>query len=102
MDTDSPVVRQELSRWGHWYIDTTELDGFRLDAVKHISASFYKEWLADMRAYSGRELFAVGEYWHRDINVLLGYLQEVDFSMSLFDVPLHQHFHDISRGNGAV
>ena len=100
VDTDSPAVREELSRWGHWYIDATELDGFRLDAVKHISASFYKAWLADMRAYAGRELFAVGEYWHRDINVLLGYLQEVDFGMSLFDVPLHQHFHEISRGNG--
>lgn len=100
VDTDNPTVREELSRWGHWYIDTTELDGFRLDAVKHISASFYKAWLADMRAYAGRELFAVGEYWHQDVNVLLDYLGKVDFSMSLFDVPLHQHFHEISRGNG--
>lgn len=48
----------------------------------------------------GRELFAVGEYWHQDVNVLLDYLGKVDFSMSLFDVPLHQHFHEISRGNG--
>lgn len=53
-----------------------------------------------MRAYAGRELFAVGEYWHQDVNVLLDYLGKVDFSMSLFDVPLHQHFHEISRGNG--
>ncbi len=101
VDMSSAAVRGELSRWGRWYIDTTGLDGFRLDAVKHISASFYRGWLSDMRAYAGRELFAVGEYWHSDANVLLGYLNEVNREMSLFDVPLHIHFHEISRGNGS-
>ena len=100
VDTDNPTVREEREPLGALVHRHHGVDGFRLDAVKHISASFYKAWLADMRAYAGRELFAVGEYWHQDVNVLLDYLGKVDFSMSLFDVPLHQHFHEISRGNG--
>lgn len=98
VDVGSPEVLAELRRWGHWYADTTGCDGFRLDAVKHISASFYREWLAEMRAYTGREMFAVGEYWHYDVGALLWYLDQVDHSMSLFDVPLHHHLKEASCG----
>ena len=38
-------VTAELKYWGKWFIETTGVDSFRLDAVKHISANFYKEWL---------------------------------------------------------
>lgn len=100
VDTDNPAVRKELSNWGHWYIDITGLDGFRLDAVKHIGASFYRDWLKDMRTYAQRELFAVGEYWQDDPLVLKSYLESVEGEMSLFDVPLHAHFNQISHGNG--
>src|SRR6185437_2726356 len=41
----NPAVREELARWGKWYLETTGLDGFRLDAVKHMSVRFYNEWL---------------------------------------------------------
>jgi glycosidase len=30
---------------GKWYFDQTDFDGVRLDALKHISFDFYKEWL---------------------------------------------------------
>ena len=39
LDFQNEEVRAELTRWGQWYLDTTGVDGFRLDAVKHISAS---------------------------------------------------------------
>lgn len=100
VDMGSPDVVAELRRWGHWYADTTCVDGFRLDAVKHISAAFYRDWLPDLRAYTGRELFTVGEYWHDDVNVLLDYLQKVQCDMSLFDVPLHQHLREASNSGG--
>ena len=35
--------------WGKWYLETTEVDGFRLDAVKHIDANFYKNWIQKLR-----------------------------------------------------
>lgn len=42
VDVNDPLVRTELCLWGAWYADTTGCDGFRLDAVKHISAAFYR------------------------------------------------------------
>ena len=62
LDFSNHRVVSELKRWGEWYLDTTHIDGFRLDAVKHINASFYQEWLYHMRQYTHQELFTVGEY----------------------------------------
>ena len=84
-----PEVRQELLRWGKWYFQTAKLDGVRLDAVKHISYAFFIWWLRSMRRDLCREFFAVGEYWHSDVNVLQAYLEHSLRCMSLFDVSLH-------------
>lgn len=100
VDFASPAVLEEMRRWGHWLVDTTGVEGFRLDAVKHISAAFYRDWLREIRCYTGKELFAVGEYWHHDVHVLHRYLTRVDDAMCLFDVPLHGRFREISIANG--
>ncbi len=100
VDMQSEKVRGELQRWGRWYSDTTHCDGFRLDAVKHISASFYRNWLCKLRAETGKELFAVGEYWQADVAALNAYLDQVQECMSLFDVPLHFHLRDAACSAG--
>lgn len=100
VDVCRPEVREELIRWGNWYADLTGCGGFRLDAVKHISASFYRDWLAALRAHAGRELFAVGEYWRPEIDALLRYLDSVENAMSLFDVPLHFHLREAAGSGG--
>ena len=101
IDLNNLDVVNELTSWGKWYVDFADLDGFRLDAVKHIRADFYKNWLNEMRTtYTDKNLFAVGEYWSRDINKLNHYLETVDNAMSLFDVPLHYNFLDASNSNG--
>lgn len=101
IDFDQAKVTEELTAWGKWFLTLTGVDGMRLDAVKHIKADFYKDWLPVMRAHTGKELFAVGEYWHADLQVLEHYLQEVNGEMSLFDVPLHYHFHEASIDGGS-
>ena len=96
-----PAVSAELDRWGHWYVETTGVDGLRLDALKHVGADFFARWLPELRRATGRALPAVGEYWSRDVAELEGYLEAVPF-MSLFDVPLHFHLHAASTSNGDV
>lgn len=97
IDFSVEKVVDELNRWGKWYLDMTHLDGLRLDAVKHIQASFYKHWIDNMRHYTQKKLFIVGEYWHGDVQHLIHYLKEVDYEMSLFDVPLHYRFYEASQ-----
>ena len=97
VDMGNPVVIQETKNWLNWYIETTGIDGLRLDAVKHISFSFYKDILNYIRKEKNQELPAVGEYWSGDIGRLLYYLDSVDNEMSLFDVALHYRFFDASQ-----
>ena len=100
LDMSNPEVAAELKRWGTWYLDTVGMDGFRLDAVKHIRFSFFQDWLGELRRTSGKKLFSVGEYWSPELPRLLHYLDACGGCMRLFDVPLHFNFHAASYGNG--
>ncbi len=100
LDMDSPYVVEELKRWGKWYIRETHIDGFRLDAIKHIRFDFFKEWLSEMRKSSSKDLFAVGEYWTWDVGRLRYYLDRCGHSMKLFDAPLHYNFQAASNSWG--
>ena len=97
IDFQNEEVREELLKWGKWYIETTDVDGFRLDAVKHINADFYEQWLKELRKDMKEELFAVGEYWSGDVSKLHRYITETNGETSLFDVPLHYNFYNASR-----
>lgn len=101
LDLDNEEVKAELDRFGKWYLDTTKVDGFRLDAVKHMNAAFYRDWIRAMRTYTGKDMFAVGEYWSPDLNKLKNYISQTEGVMSLFDVPLHFRFFEISHGNAS-
>lgn len=92
LDMEHPEVRDELKRWGEWYVDTTEVDGFRFDAVKHVKAGFFPEWLDHCRKHAGRDLFAVGEYWSYEIEALHHFISVTGGDVTLFDAPLHYNF----------
>ncbi len=94
----NPFVREELNYWGKWYHDLTGFDGVRLDAVKHISPDFYKEWLTLLRSNTGKDIFAVGEYWAPGyLNLLEAYIDSTEGCMSLFDSSLQNNLHNASK-----
>lgn len=97
IDFTNEEVVKECTNWGKWYLETTKVDGFRLDAVKHIPAFFYKDWIQKLREETGKELFTVGEYWSGDIAKLHRYITETEGKISLFDIPLHYHFDTASK-----
>jgi len=105
LDFSVDQVRGEVYYWGKWYLDNFPIDGFRIDAVKHIRSYFFKFWLDEMRAHvassSGKSLFAVGEYWSYDLSRLLRYISDSEGSMSLFDAPLHYNFYQASKMGAA-
>lgn len=101
IDMNHPEVRTELARWGRWVVGFTGVDGFRLDAIKHIQYSFFREWLNYMRNRVKKDLFAVGEFWEYDVSKLHHYIQHTDGLMSLFDAPLHHNFYKASLEGGS-
>ncbi len=93
VDFGRPEVREELVKWGAWLLETTKARGLRIDAAKHMSNLFIKDWLARVRETRGeQEIFAVGEYWSGSVEALEGYLEATEDALRLFDVPLHYRF----------
>lgn len=92
LDINNPDVQKELFYWGEWYLDTTGVDGFRFDAVKHVKSDFFTKWLNHVRQYVGRELFAVGEYWSGESESLKRFIEQTESNIMLFDVVLHYNF----------
>src|SRR5688572_3795573 len=92
----NPHVREELKRWGQWYMETTGVDGLRLDALKHIHFSFFNEWLDHLRGHFNRNFITIGEYWRNSVEPLLTYIEKTEGRMQLFDSPLHFNFHEAS------
>lgn len=97
IDLNHPEVINELNRWGTWVSDELDLDGMRFDAVKHMEDAFIKQFLESVRAKRGKEYFAVAEYWKGDFDTLENYLKALDFSINLFDVPLHYKMYQASQ-----
>lgn len=97
----NPAVREELKRWGEWFMKEVPFDGVRLDAVKHITPKFYNEWLDYMRTIKPG-MFAVGEYWAPgELHLLLRYIDATEGRMSLFDSSLHKNFHEASNSGNS-
>lgn len=97
IDLDHPDVVDELNRWGVWVARELKLDGMRLDAIKHMSARFIKQFLEAVRTDCGKQFYAVGEYWQDNKATLDEYLDHVGYESDLFDVPLHYNFYLASQ-----
>lgn len=94
IDYRNEAVKQELKNWGHWYYETTKIDGFRLDAVKHISSEFVSEWIDDMKDTCKRDFFIVAENWNIvDVAELEQYIEITGGRTQLFDSLLHHNFY---------
>ena len=97
LDLKHPEVISELNKWGLWVANELNLDGVRMDAIKHMDAQFTKQFLETLRAKRGKQFFAVGEYWNGDFETLQKYLEFVNYEIALFDVPLHYKMFQASQ-----
>ncbi len=97
IDLDHPDVVKELNHWGIWVSKELNLDGMRLDAIKHMKDLFVKQFLEAVRAERGDDFYAVGEYWNGNLDTLDNYLKTLNNSIDLFDVPLHYNLFQASQ-----
>lgn len=89
IDLNHPEVVTELNHWGVWVSNELQLDGMRLDAIKHMDENFIKQFLDAVRADKGDNYYMVGEYWKGDVELLKSYLEVMECKIDLFDVPFH-------------
>ncbi len=103
IDFDRWGVKEEIKKWGEWITKEIGLDGFRIDAVKHISSEYIREWLGHVRAKTGKKLFAVGEHLTEDsTSKLHTFITKISSEgeypqdICLFDFPLRTKFRNAS------
>ncbi|OKO93224.1 Alpha-amylase [Penicillium subrubescens] len=73
----------------------------RINAAKHFSAAFQKQFVDHLRNTVGADYFIVGEYWRGHVRHLLNYLKVMEYGVSLFDVPLLGRFAVTSKTEGS-
>ena len=100
IDHSHPEVKEEIFKWVDWFMDQTGVDGFRYDALKHISDEFIYELSNHVMEKKKDDFYLFGEYWQYDEGQIDGYLDDTDWKIDLFDVPLHFHFQEASKSNG--
>ncbi|GAB6989962.1 alpha-amylase [Paenibacillus pini] len=98
IDYNNPLVREEMISWGKWLVNTLSCDGFRLDAIKHIDHNFVQEFAQAMYEELGDKFYIVGEFWNADLGDCLAYLDAVENSIDIFDVPLHYRLQAAAQG----
>jgi alpha-amylase len=99
LDFDNTDVKNHLKEYGVWLTNELNLDGYRIDAMKHIKWDWQKEWLDHVKASTDKKLFAFGEHLGglEDTKELLG---KNNWELSAFDFPLFFNLRKASTYNG--
>lgn len=99
IDYDQDEVKEEVIKWAKWFVKETGVDGFRLDAVKHIHEGFIHQLVTELREAFGDDFFVVAEYWNNEFDYLEGYLEDQQYDFDLFDVMFHYRLSDASKSD---
>lgn len=101
IDHDYPEVREEIFKRVDRFIDQTKVDGFRYDALKHISDRFIYDLSKHIMEKQKDNFYLFGEYRQYSKDEIASYLDDTSRRVDLFDVPLHYHMQEASKSNGA-
>lgn len=72
LDQENPEVSKYLIDAAKWWIQETDIDGYRLDTVKHVPKEFWKDFSAELKTVK-ESFFLIGEVWHDNPNIVAGY-----------------------------
>lgn len=95
-----PYVRNGLFDWIQWFDKQTGVDGYRIDAAKHMPPDFVEGLLWQVQGRLGRDRFAVGEYYDGNPNTLGWWVNAVQRRSAVFDFTLFFNLLDMAHGNG--
>ncbi len=100
-EADNGYVAKGLSDWGAWLRSQTGVDGYRLDAVKHVEPDFLDAFTRRARTSSAPgSFFVVGEYWDTNPDLLRSFQSATHRQMSLFDFGLFYALWDMTEKPG--
>ena len=87
---DFAQEKEEVARWlidnALWWQEKTGVDGFRLDAVKHVPAAFWRRFSKEVHAKGGPDFLLLGEVLRGVPGYIARYQRDAGID-SVFDVP---------------
>lgn len=95
-----PYVRDGLFDWMRWFDKQTGVDGYRIDAVKHMDPAFIEGLLWQVQGRLQRNRFAVGELYDGNPNTLQWWVNAVQGRSALFDFTGFFELLSMAHGNG--
>ncbi|WP_409304620.1 alpha-amylase family glycosyl hydrolase [Peribacillus sp. SCS-155] len=72
LNQDNPETRKYLLDAAKWWIDETDIDGYRLDAVKHVPKDFWADFAKTVKAEK-QNFYLLGEVWDNDSKSISDY-----------------------------
>ena len=99
---DNEYVRNLMVQHAIWLIKETNIDGFRVDAVKHMNIQFIRDLryaVDQLFKNTGIMFYMVGETFTGDMNLLNKYIGD-DLLHAQFDFPLYYKIGNVLTGNG--
>ena len=97
IDFKHPEVVEHLKSWAGWFLETSGVGGFRLDAVKHIDKHFMADFIRYIRENFKEDLYVFGEYWKDSNFDITDYLNDTELQFDLIDVMLHMNFFEAGQ-----
>ncbi|MCS0672623.1 alpha-amylase family glycosyl hydrolase [Cytobacillus firmus] len=85
---ENPEVQNYLIDAAKWWIEETDIDGYRLDTVKHVPKSFWTEFAKNVKSVK-EDFYLLGEVWSDDPKYIAEY--EKTGIDGFVDYPLNDH-----------
>lgn len=93
LNQDNEFVRQTLLDYVKDFVQTYEIDGLRLDALRHVSRSFWSEFS------KAAGVFTIGEVFSFDLPYLASYQGPVD---ALLNFPFYSTMRYVFQNGGSM
>lgn len=94
LDESNPEVYSYLSNAAHHWLSFAHVDGYRLDAVKHLPVSFWARFNREMATAGGPRFWLLGEHLDGDPASVSATWREGGFN-AMFDFPLRYAMVDV-------
>lgn len=92
--SEKPVVQRFFAAVARYWLENVKPDGFRLDAVKHVPTSFWKQFNTSLRDRYGKGFLTLGELMEGNPAALSDVWKSGAFT-TLFDYPLYYTMRDV-------
>jgi alpha-amylase len=97
LNTENPETRNYLLDMAEYWIKETDIDGYRLDTVKHVPKNFWIEFSERVKKVKP-DFYLIGEVWHNDPRYIAEYNKAG--IQSFVDYPLFNEMVRIFRQTG--